>query len=96
MHVCNAASAHAGAFSRLLFLMAAAITLVACTSQERLTADATGCSKRQVKIVGSDFKRDGVETAWCARCGTKLYQCATNADRTTAHCFEPKEGGPCI
>jgi hypothetical protein len=80
---------------RSLAMLTAAIALAACASQERLTASATGCSKRQITIVGSDFKRDGVETAWCARCGTKLYQCATNADRTTAHCFEAKEGGPC-
>ena len=90
-----AAAARATAFSRLLFGVAAAIALAACASQARLTADATGCSKRHVTIVASDFKRDGVETAWCARCGAKLYQCATNADRTTAKCFEAKEGGPC-
>src|SRR5262245_54424566 len=82
-------------FLHSLAVLAAAITLAACASQERLTADATGCSKRKVTIVASDFKRDGVETAWCARCGDKLYQCATNADRTTAKCFTPKEGGPC-
>ena len=89
------AGARAGAFYRLLLGVAAVIALTACASQERLTADATGCSKRHVTIVASDFKRDGVETAWCARCGAKLYQCVTNADRTTAKCFEPKEGGPC-
>ncbi len=78
-----------------LFLLAAAVLLTACTSQSKLTANATGCSSRDVTIVASDFKREGIETAWCARCGTKLYQCATNADRTNVKCFEPREGGPC-
>ena len=86
----------AAALLRLVLLVMAAVTLTACASQERLTADATGCSKRKVTIMPSDFKREGVETAWCARCDTKLYQCATNADRTTAKCFEPKEGSPCL
>jgi hypothetical protein len=78
-----------------LLLLAAAALLAACTSQSKLTANATGCSSRDVTIVASDFKREGIETAWCARCGTKLYQCATNADRTNVKCFEPREGGPC-
>lgn len=78
-----------------LLLLAAAVLLAACTSQSKLTANATGCSTRDVTIVGSDFKREGIETAWCARCGDKLYQCATNADRTNVKCFEPREGGPC-
>jgi hypothetical protein len=78
-----------------LLLLAAAVLLAACTSQTKLTANATGCSSRDVTIVASDFKREGIETAWCARCGTKLYQCATNADRTNVKCFEPREGGPC-
>ena len=57
----------AGALWRLGLMLTAVITLAACASQERLTADATGCSKRKITIVSSDFKRDGVETAWCAR-----------------------------
>jgi len=76
-------------------MLTVVITLAACASQDRLTAEATGCSKRKVTIVPSAFKREGMETAWCARCGTKLYQCATNADRTRAQCIEAKEGGPC-
>ena len=72
-----------------------AATVAACTSQERLTRRATGCD--DVNVVGSDFKRQGVETAWCARCVTdnKLYQCATNADRTNVQCFEAREDSPC-
>lgn len=78
-----------------LLLLVSVVTLAACVSQSKLTARATGCSTRDVTIVGSDFKRQGVETAWCARCGGKLYQCATNADRTDVKCFQPREGGPC-
>jgi uncharacterized protein YceK len=91
----GAPSTATSAFMALLVLMPA-ILLAGCASQERLTERATGCSKRNITIVGSDFKRDGVETAWCARCGPKLYQCATNADRSNVNCFEPKEGGPCF
>ena len=68
----------------------------ACTSQSRLTERATNCKGRDITIVASKFKREGVETAWCARCNDKLYQCATNADRTTVSCVEAKEGGPCF
>jgi hypothetical protein len=78
-----------------LLLVVPAVVFAACASQDRLTAKATGCSSGDVTIVGSEFKRQGVETAWCARCGAKLYQCATNADRTDVKCFEAKEGGPC-
>ena len=61
-----------------------------------LTAEATGCSKRDVTVVSSEFKRKGFETAWCAQCKDKRYQCVTNADRTRVECFEAKEGGPCL
>jgi hypothetical protein len=90
-----AASKHPGNLPRLLLLVPA-VLLAACASQDRLTARATGCSSRDITIVASDFKRQGVETAWCARCETKLYQCATNADRTDVQCFEAREGGPCF
>lgn len=85
----------AGHVPRMLLLLPALLLFAACASQGRLTARATGCSSRDITIVGSEFRRQGVETAWCARCGAKLYQCATNADRTDVKCFEPKEGGPC-
>ena len=91
----GAASQPPGNLPRLLLLVPA-LLLAACASQGRLTAKATGCSSRDITIVASDFKRQGVETAWCARCGDKLYQCATNADRTDVQCFEAREGGPCF
>lgn len=85
----------AAAYRRRLLLLVPVLALAACTSQERLTRKATGCDS--VTIVGSDFKRQGVETAWCARCdsSTKLYQCATNAERTNVQCFEAREDSPC-
>ncbi len=80
---------------RLLLVLVPVLALTACASQERLTRRATGCD--DVTIVGSEFKRQGVETAWCARCAdsAKLYQCATNADRTSVQCFEAREDSPC-
>jgi hypothetical protein len=71
------------------------IALGACATPERLTAQATGCAGRDLDIVPSDFTRQGVETAWCARCKDKLYQCVTNVARDRVQCFEAKEGGPC-
>jgi hypothetical protein len=79
-----------------LLLALPALVLAACASQENLTAEATGCSKRDVTVVSSEFKRKGFETAWCAQCKDKRYQCVTNADRTRVECFEAKEGGPCL
>jgi len=90
-----AATGRAGKL-RWLLLLAPAVLFAACMSQSKLTARATGCSGRDITIVASDFQRRGVETAWCARCNAKLYQCATNADRSTAQCFEAREGGPCL
>ncbi len=58
----------------------------ACSSQERLTSKATPCATKEVKIVGSEFARQGVTTAWCAECKGKLYQCATNVDHTHVEC----------
>jgi hypothetical protein len=72
-----------GRFSALLLGMA---LTTACSSPERLTSKATPCSTGQVKIVGSEFSRRGVTTAWCAECKGKLYLCATNAERTKVEC----------
>jgi hypothetical protein len=69
-----------------LMLLAAAGLTAACSSPERLTSKATPCSTKQVKIVGSDFARNGVTTAWCAECKGKLYLCATDAERTKVEC----------
>lgn len=71
---------------RNLLLLAVATAAAACTSPERLTSKATPCSTGQVRIVGSDFARRGVTTAWCAECKGKLYLCATDAERTKVEC----------
>ena len=77
-------------------LLLAAATLAACTaSQEKLTASATSCSKGDVKILKSEFERQGVTTAWCASCEGKMYQCAGNADRTKVQCREIKADEMC-
>lgn len=67
-------------------LLAAGVLNAACSSQERLTSKATPCTSKEVKIVGSEFARQGVTTAWCAECKGKLYQCATNIDHTHVEC----------
>jgi len=36
-----------------------------------------------------------VTTAWCASCGGKMYQCASNADRTKVQCREIKADEMC-
>ncbi len=72
-----------GRFGALLLGVALS---TACSSPERLTSKATPCSTGQVRIVGSDFSRRGVTTAWCAECKGKLYLCATDAERTKVEC----------
>ena len=67
-------------------LLLGAVLSAACSSPERLTSKATPCSTGQVRIVGSDFSRRGVTTAWCAECKGKLYLCATDAERTKVEC----------
>ena len=70
--------------------------LSACKSPDRLTADAIpGCSVMDVTIVPSVFKARGTETAWCAMCKGKRYQCATSAERTRTVCRESTEGDGC-
>jgi len=73
---------------RAVCLLLAAGWLAACSSQERLTAEATPCSSREVNIVTSEFARRGSTTAWCAECKGKTYQCASNADHTKVQCRE--------
>ena len=79
------------------FLLVSAMlpALVACKTSTGLTADAIGCGVTDVDIIDSEFKRRGVTTAWCARCGDKVYQCATTPERDRVECRESAPGGPC-
>jgi hypothetical protein len=70
--------------------------LAGCASQDRLTANAIGCSVMDVNIVPSVYKSQGTETAWCASCKGKRYQCATNAARSKVVCRESQEGDGCL
>ena len=72
------------------------LAVAGCASKERLTANVTDCNLMEVKILPSVFQRQGVETAWCAQCKGKRYQCATNADRTRTECRESREGDGCL
>lgn len=76
------------------FLFLAAL-LAGCASKERMTARATKCRMLDVTIVDSEFKRAGSTTAWCAKCGGKRYQCASDASHDKAVCFEAREGTSC-
>jgi hypothetical protein len=69
-----------------LLLACALVVLAGCASQDRLTSKATPCSTKEVEILNSEFSRRGSTTAWCAECKGKVYQCATNAERTKTEC----------
>ncbi len=72
------------------------LALAGCKSPDRLTADAIpGCGVMDVTIVPSVFKDRGTQTAWCAMCKGKRYQCATNAERTRTVCRPSTEGDGC-
>jgi hypothetical protein len=81
--------------------MRAALMLLAfgllpgCVTQDRMTADAIGCPVRDVEIVPSAYSSRGTETAWCATCKGKRYQCATNAQRTRTVCQASRDGDGC-
>ena len=77
-------------------VVAAALCAAGCASQSNLTAKAIGCKSGDVDIVPSVFKQRGTETAWCATCAGKRYQCATNAERTRTVCVPSKEGDGCL
>jgi hypothetical protein len=81
---------------RALFLFALlAIVPAGCKTPSALTADAIGCNRMSVDIVDSEFKRQGIKTAWCASCEGKLYQCAASAARDRVECRPAKPAGPC-
>jgi hypothetical protein len=77
-------------------LLLALAALSGCVTQDRMTADATGCAVKDVEIVPSVFSSKGTETAWCATCKGKRYQCATNAQRSRTVCRESREGDGCL
>ena len=77
-------------------LLASALLASGCVSQSNLTTKAVGCKGSDVDIVPSVFKERGTETAWCATCAGKRYQCATNAERTRTVCVPSKEGDGCL
>lgn len=72
-----------------------ALLAAACTGPERLTAKATPCSTKEVTIQSSEFSRNGSTTAWCAECKGKVYQCASNVERTRAQCHVAGENDIC-
>ena len=87
--VCKGAGPNANRLRLFVFvscLLSAGSLSTGCSSQERLTSKATSCTTKEVKILSSEFARQGVTTAWCAECKGKLYQCATNVDRTKVEC----------
>ena len=77
-------------------LLASLLLAAGCASQSNLTAKAIGCSIGEVDVVPSVFKQRGTQTAWCATCKGKRYQCATNAERSRTVCAPSKEGDGCL
>lgn len=69
--------------------------LGACTSQEALTAQALDCDRRQVDVLKSRYRDEGVTTTWCASCRGERYRCVGNADRTRAQCRAAQPGDGC-
>ena len=80
-----------------IFLLVSVLlpVFVGCKTSSALTADAIDCAVTDVDIIDSEFKRQGVTTAWCARCKDKVYQCATTPERDRVECREPGPGSPC-
>jgi hypothetical protein len=70
-------------------------SLFGCKSPSQMTAKEIGCNTRDVEIIDSEFKRNGSMTAWCARCGDRLYQCMTNPRRDRIECRRVDVGPPC-
>jgi hypothetical protein len=82
--------------SRTVLLLSLAIAgLAGCATRDRMTADATGCGIMEVKMVDSSFARQGVTTAWCARCRDTLYLCATPPDHSRVACRPSRAGDGC-
>jgi hypothetical protein len=84
-----------GARWRVPLVLAALLAVAGCSTPERLTAKVTPCSTGEVKIQSSEFSRTGSTTAWCAECKGKLYQCATNPDRTHVECHVARPDDIC-
>ena len=80
---------------RGVLLALGALLVTGCTSPERLTAKATPCTAKEVQIQSSEFSRTGSTTAWCAECKGKLYQCATNPERTRVQCHVARADDIC-
>jgi hypothetical protein len=76
-------------------ILAAVLLLAACASPSAMTAKATHCGRTEVQILDSQYKREGVTTAWCARCKDKNYQCVTSPARDRVECREARPGTPC-
>lgn len=74
-------------------------SLSACKSPSALTAEAIGCTTREVRILDSEFSRSGSNTTWCARCLDhkidKNYICVTSPSRERIECREVALGPPC-
>jgi hypothetical protein len=87
------------AVSRLLAATALALALAtllgACSSQEALTANAIDCSRREVDVLKSRYKDQGITTTWCAACRGERYRCVSNADRSRAECRAAQPGDGC-
>lgn len=80
---------------RCAVLLGALFLVAGCKTQGALTAEATGCGRTKIDIIKSRYEREGTTSAWCAKCGAKIYHCVSNAARDRVECKEGNPGGVC-
>jgi hypothetical protein len=80
---------------RILLAAFLACLVTGCKTRGSLTAGATGCGATEVDIVKSEYTREGVTTAWCAKCKGKMYHCVSNPDRSRVECKEANAWDAC-
>ena len=78
-----------------VLLLTLALSLAGCATQTARTAEATGCGVTDVDIVDSAYARDGIISAWCAKCKGKVFQCVSNPERSRVECRPATSPGPC-
>lgn len=80
---------------RLLLVIALAGVVAGCKTQIGLTAGATGCGVTDLDVIDSRYSREGITTAWCAKCKEKIYQCVSNPERSRVQCRPANSSDPC-
>ena len=82
-------------FKRILLAIALAGAAAGCKTQIGLTAGATGCGVTDLDVIDSRYSREGITTAWCAKCREKIYHCVSNPVRSRVQCRQANPSDPC-